>query len=92
MNNEVVSGSEAFPEWPSPPRCQIPRSRGFLETALAEMLNLKKEEEIAEALGVAVAVNAGATLVYSTRATEAAKEYPREVGATGSGATASATN
>jgi hypothetical protein len=56
------------------------------------MLNLKKEEEIAEALGVAVAVNAGATLVYSTRATEAAKEYPREVGATGSGATASATN
>ena len=34
-------------------------------------------EEIAEALGVAVAVNAGAALVYSTRAMDAVKEYPR---------------
>jgi AhpD family alkylhydroperoxidase len=33
-------------------------------------------EEIAEALGVAVAVNAGATLVYSTRVMDAVKEYP----------------
>jgi AhpD family alkylhydroperoxidase len=33
-------------------------------------------EEIAEALGVAVAVNAGAALVYSTRVMDAVKEYP----------------
>ena len=33
-------------------------------------------EEIAEALGVAVAVNAGAALVYSTRVMDAIKEYP----------------
>jgi AhpD family alkylhydroperoxidase len=33
-------------------------------------------EEIAEALGVAVAVNAGAALVYSTRVLDAVKEYP----------------
>jgi AhpD family alkylhydroperoxidase len=35
------------------------------------------KEEIAEALGVAIAVNAGAALVYSTRAMDAFKEYPR---------------
>jgi len=35
------------------------------------------KEEIAEALGVAVAVNAGAALVYSTRVMDACKEYPR---------------
>jgi alkylhydroperoxidase/carboxymuconolactone decarboxylase family protein YurZ len=35
------------------------------------------KEEIAEALGVAVAVNAGAALVYSTRVMDAVKEYPR---------------
>ena len=35
------------------------------------------KEEIAEALGVAVAVNAGATLVYSTRVMDAFSEYPR---------------
>jgi AhpD family alkylhydroperoxidase len=34
-------------------------------------------EEIAEALGVAVAVNAGAALVYSTRVMDALREYPR---------------
>ena len=34
------------------------------------------KEEIAEALGVAVAVNAGAALVYSTRVMDAVKEYP----------------
>lgn len=34
-------------------------------------------EEIAEALGVAVAVNAGAALVYSARVMDAFKEYPR---------------
>jgi AhpD family alkylhydroperoxidase len=34
-------------------------------------------EEIAEALGVAVAVNAGAALVYSTRVMDAVEEYPR---------------
>src|SRR5580700_9779235 len=33
-------------------------------------------EEIAEALGVAVALNAGAALVYSTRVMDAAKDYP----------------
>jgi AhpD family alkylhydroperoxidase len=33
-------------------------------------------EEIAEALGVAVAVNAGVALVYSTRVMDAVKEYP----------------
>src|ERR1700760_2749828 len=32
-------------------------------------------EEIAEALGVAITVNAGAALVYSTRVTDAFKEY-----------------
>jgi len=34
------------------------------------------KEEIAEALGVAVAVNAGAALVYSTRVMDAVKEHP----------------
>ena len=33
------------------------------------------KEEIAEALGVAIAVNAGAALVYSTRVMDAAKAY-----------------
>jgi AhpD family alkylhydroperoxidase len=32
-------------------------------------------DEIAESLGVAVSVNAGAALVYSTRVMDAAKEY-----------------
>jgi AhpD family alkylhydroperoxidase len=32
-------------------------------------------EEIAEALGVAIALNAGAALVYSTRVMDAAKDY-----------------
>ncbi|HSZ52191.1 MAG TPA: carboxymuconolactone decarboxylase family protein [Caulobacteraceae bacterium] len=32
-------------------------------------------EEIAEALGVAIALNAGAALVYSTRVMDAAKAY-----------------
>jgi AhpD family alkylhydroperoxidase len=50
------------------------------------------KEEIAEALGVAIAVNAGAALVYSTRVMDAVGEYPPEVGATGPGATSSATN
>jgi AhpD family alkylhydroperoxidase len=44
-------------------------------------------EEIAEALGVAVAVNAGAALVYATRVMDAVKEYPHEASATGSRAT-----
>jgi AhpD family alkylhydroperoxidase len=35
------------------------------------------KEEIAEALGVAIAINAGAALVYSTRVMDAFKEYPR---------------
>ena len=35
------------------------------------------KEEITEALGVAVAVNAGAALVYSARVMDAFKEYPR---------------
>jgi AhpD family alkylhydroperoxidase len=35
------------------------------------------KKEIAEALGVAIAVNAGAALVYSTRVMDAFKEYPR---------------
>ena len=35
-------------------------------------------EEIAEALGVAITVNAGAALVYSARVMDAVKEYPRE--------------
>ena len=34
-------------------------------------------EEIAEALGVAVAVNAGAALVYAARVMDAFKAYPR---------------
>ena len=34
------------------------------------------KEEIAEALGVAIAVNAGAALVYSTRVMDAVKEHP----------------
>jgi AhpD family alkylhydroperoxidase len=34
------------------------------------------EEEIAEALGVAVAINAGAALVYSTRVLDAVRNYP----------------
>lgn len=38
-------------------------------------------EEIAEALGVAIAVNAGAALVYSTRAMDAVRENPRSTGA-----------
>ena len=35
------------------------------------------KEEIADALGVAVAVNAGAALVYLTRVMDAVEEYPR---------------
>jgi AhpD family alkylhydroperoxidase len=35
------------------------------------------KDEIAEALGVAAAVNTGAALVYSTRVMDAFKEYPR---------------
>jgi len=35
-------------------------------------------QEIAEALGVAVAVNAGAALVYSARVMDAFNEYPTE--------------
>lgn len=35
------------------------------------------KEEIAEALGVAVALNAGAALVYSTRVMDAMKEYSK---------------
>jgi AhpD family alkylhydroperoxidase len=35
------------------------------------------QDEIAEALGVAVSVNAGAALVYSTRVMDAVKEYPQ---------------
>lgn len=34
------------------------------------------KEEIAEALGVAIAVNAGAALVYSARVMDAVKEHP----------------
>jgi AhpD family alkylhydroperoxidase len=37
------------------------------------------KEDIAEALGVAAAVNAGAALVYSARVMDAFKEYPRAV-------------
>ena len=37
------------------------------------------KEEIAEALGVATTVNAGAALVYSTRVMDAFKEYPRAI-------------
>jgi len=36
-------------------------------------------EEIAEALGVAAAVNAGAALVYSARVMDAFREYPSAV-------------
>lgn len=50
------------------------------------------KEEIAEALGVAVAVNAGAALVYSTRVMDAVKEYPHEVRTTETRTTSSATN
>jgi AhpD family alkylhydroperoxidase len=35
------------------------------------------KEQIAEALGVAIAVNAGAAVVYSTRVMDAVKEYSR---------------
>jgi len=42
-------------------------------------------EEIAEALGVAVAVNAGAALVYATRVMDAVKEVPRQANAAESG-------
>ncbi len=35
------------------------------------------KEEIAEAIGVAIAVNAGAALVYSARVMDAFNEYPR---------------
>ena len=37
------------------------------------------KDDIAEALGVAAAVNTGATLVYSTRVMDAFEEYPRAV-------------
>jgi AhpD family alkylhydroperoxidase len=42
----------------------------------AAIKNGATKEEIAEALGVATAVNAGAALVYSTRVMDAFKEYP----------------
>jgi AhpD family alkylhydroperoxidase len=50
------------------------------------------KEEIAEALGVAVAVNAGAALVYSTRVMDAVKDYPHEVSTTKPSVTSSATS
>ena len=37
------------------------------------------KEEIAEALGVSITVNAGAALVYSARVMDAFNEYPRAV-------------
>ena len=43
----------------------------------AAIKNGATKEEIAEALGVATAVNAGAALVYSARVMDAFKEYPR---------------
>lgn len=43
----------------------------------AAIKNGATQEEIAEALGVATTVNAGAALVYSARAMDAFKEYPR---------------
>lgn len=43
----------------------------------AAIKNGATEEEIAEALGVATAINAGAALVYSARVMDAFKEYPR---------------
>lgn len=43
----------------------------------AAIKNGATRDEIAEALGVAVAVNAGAALVYSARVMDASKEYPR---------------
>src|ERR1700720_4461146 len=43
----------------------------------AAIKNGATREEIAEALGVATIVNAGAALVYSARAMDAFKEYPR---------------
>ena len=43
----------------------------------AAIKNGATKEEIAQALGVAVAVNAGAALVYSARVMDAFNEYPR---------------
>jgi len=43
----------------------------------AAIKNGATKEEIAEALGVATTVNAGAALVYSARVMDAFKEYPR---------------
>jgi AhpD family alkylhydroperoxidase len=45
--------------------------------AEAAIKNGATEEEIAEALGVATAINAGAALVYSARAMDAFNAYPR---------------
>jgi AhpD family alkylhydroperoxidase len=45
--------------------------------AEAAMRHGATKEEIAEALGVSVAVNAGAAFVYSMRVMDAVKEYPR---------------
>jgi len=64
------------------------RARGGCNVALrrlhyrpyeAAIKHSASKEEIAEALGVAAAVNAGAALVYSTRVMDAFKEYPRAV-------------
>jgi AhpD family alkylhydroperoxidase len=54
--------------------------------------NGASKEEIAEALGVAIAVNAGAALVYSTRVMDAVKEYPREASTAEPRVASSATN
>lgn len=43
----------------------------------AAINNGATEDEIAEALGVATAISAGATLVFSARVMDAFKEYPR---------------
>jgi AhpD family alkylhydroperoxidase len=48
------------------------------------------KEEIVEALGVAIAVNAGAALVYSTRVMDAVNAYSHEVSTTKPSATSSA--
>jgi AhpD family alkylhydroperoxidase len=47
----------------------------------AAIKNGATKEEIAETLGVATTVIAGAALVYSARVTDAFKEYPRAASA-----------
>ena len=65
-----IGGSQRNPR---PTCCADALRANISETSLVPLINEHKseKEEIREALGVAVAMNAGAALIYSTRVLDA---------------------